>query len=695
MGYVNKTYLSTQFKNFADKIAKVFSKIGHTHLKSDITDFPTSMPANGGNAATVGGHTVGVNVPSNAKFTDTTYSKLSEFTDDVGYVKNTDARLTDARNAKDVYAWAKASTKPTYTASEVGLGNVGNFKAVSTVANQGLSSTEKANARANIGAGTSSFSGSYNDLTNKPTIPSVGNGTVTIKQAGTSKGTFTMNQNGNTTIELTDNNTWRGIQNNLTSDSTTDSLSAAQGKVLKGLVDGKAASSHTHTKSQITDFPTSLPANGGTSSYTNMINGTYTGNGGAQPPSYITSGKVRFNMMNAFEGLSNLPTYADCILMDTYGGSDVPYVTGLGIVKASGNPRAFIAVGAKGNTTTWASQTELITKANIGSQSVSNADTVDGFHASDFITASNTNLQVISVSNSDTAISLKSNSSSSWIGFMNSSGVSLGYFGVNSSNEACFYTSNNGTKKIITTGNIGSQSVNYANTAGSAPASDVYAWAKASSKPSYSWSEITSKPSTFTPASHTHTTATTSLNGFMSSSDKSKLDGIEEGATARTGALTINMREKNSTLVLTFTGKVDKTISFNNWETGTTLGTVCAGNDSRLSDARPASDVYAWAKASTPDGIFDGGTYKGNIDSYTESTLRPGKTYYISTTNISSNSALPFSGYGILTSYAAGSAIVQQIFRYNGSSKIIDAIYTRMYINNGWTSWSKVTLTKV
>ena len=38
MGYVNKTYLSTQFKNFADKIAKVFSKIGHKHVKSDITE---------------------------------------------------------------------------------------------------------------------------------------------------------------------------------------------------------------------------------------------------------------------------------------------------------------------------------------------------------------------------------------------------------------------------------------------------------------------------------------------------------------------------------------------------------------------------------------------------------------------------------------------------------------------------------
>jgi hypothetical protein len=32
---------------------------------------------------------------------------------------------------------------------------------------------------------------------------------------------------------------------------------------------------------------------------------------------------------------------------------------------------------------------------------------------------------------------------------------------------------------------------------------------------------------------------------------------------------------------------------------GTTAGTVCQGNDGRLSDSRPASDVYAWAKAAT------------------------------------------------------------------------------------------------
>lgn len=57
------------------------------------------------------------------------------------------------------------------TKSDIGLGNVGNFKSVSTVANQELTETEKTNARNNINA--SSFSGDYNDLSNKPTIPSV------------------------------------------------------------------------------------------------------------------------------------------------------------------------------------------------------------------------------------------------------------------------------------------------------------------------------------------------------------------------------------------------------------------------------------------------------------------------------------------------------------------------------------------
>ena len=58
--------------------------------------------------------------------------------------------------------------------------------------------------------------------------------------------------------KLTDTNTWRGIQDNLKSDSTDQSLSAAQGKVLKGLVDGKAAASHTHSISNITNLQSAL-----------------------------------------------------------------------------------------------------------------------------------------------------------------------------------------------------------------------------------------------------------------------------------------------------------------------------------------------------------------------------------------------------------------------------------------------------
>lgn len=51
---------------FLDKCKTIFANKTHTHTKSQITDFPTSMPAS------------------------------------------------------DVYSWAKASAKPTYTASEVG-----------------------------------------------------------------------------------------------------------------------------------------------------------------------------------------------------------------------------------------------------------------------------------------------------------------------------------------------------------------------------------------------------------------------------------------------------------------------------------------------------------------------------------------------------------------------------------------------
>lgn len=58
--------------------------------------------------------------------------------------------------------------------------------------------------------------------------------------------TYTLGKSVPADAKFTDTNTWRGIQDNLTSSSASDSLSANQGRILKGLVDGKAASGHTH-----------------------------------------------------------------------------------------------------------------------------------------------------------------------------------------------------------------------------------------------------------------------------------------------------------------------------------------------------------------------------------------------------------------------------------------------------------------
>lgn len=171
---------STLWSYIKGKTDSIYAKVSHKHTKSEITDFPTSMPANGGNASTVNGHTVNADVPSGAKFTDT----------------NT---------------WRP---QPDWNATS--------GDAV---------------------------------IKNKPTIPSVGNGTVTITQNGTSKGTFTMNQSGNTTIALTDNNTTYGTGTASTSGLTklyTGTGTATDGTMtqaaIKSSLDGKSDSSHTHNQ---------------------------------------------------------------------------------------------------------------------------------------------------------------------------------------------------------------------------------------------------------------------------------------------------------------------------------------------------------------------------------------------------------------------------------------------------------------
>ena len=80
-----------------------------------------------------------------------------------------------------------------------------------------------------------------------------------LSQLNNDKGFVTGSVSGNTVTingaSTTWTNTWRGIQDNLTSSSTSDSLSANQGKILKGLVDSKANSNKAANDLFITNFP--------------------------------------------------------------------------------------------------------------------------------------------------------------------------------------------------------------------------------------------------------------------------------------------------------------------------------------------------------------------------------------------------------------------------------------------------------
>lgn len=87
----------------------------------------------------------------------------SKFVSSIAY-DATNHQLTQTKNGTSSAVITTANLK-----SELGLDNVGNYKAVSTVSDQGLTEQEKANARANIGAGDSAFSGNFSDLSNVPT----------------------------------------------------------------------------------------------------------------------------------------------------------------------------------------------------------------------------------------------------------------------------------------------------------------------------------------------------------------------------------------------------------------------------------------------------------------------------------------------------------------------------------------------
>ena len=197
------------------------------------------------------------------------------------------------------------------------------------------------------------------------------------------------------TITLpSDNNTWRGIQNNLTSDSTSDSLSAAQGKALKALIDGKAASSHgTHvayggngsatTVSRSDHTHDYLPKSGGTISSSNFGPFTITRSGstnGASIKFTNSSGTLGYiGMSGAINGglqRWSSDTNTSYTVLDT--GNYKTHVTPANIgASATGHTHNYAGSSSSGGAAN-SVKTNLTIKLNGGSTEGTNLFTFNG-----------------------------------------------------------------------------------------------------------------------------------------------------------------------------------------------------------------------------------------------------------------------------------------------------------------------------
>ena len=222
----------------AEKTLKDKADKDHKHTKSDITDFPTLGTASSKDVATSGNASASQVVMGN------------------------DTRLSDARKASDVHDWAKASTKPTYTASEVGA---------YTKTETDIKLNDKANSSHTHGNGdiTSLDAGKIKSGTiDIARLPQGALDRLVKVADDTARFKLTTNdiQLGDTVQTLDNKKMYYVVDESKLSSAdgyaayTADTATSVPWSGVTGKPSTYTPSSHTHTKSQITDFPTSMPA---------------------------------------------------------------------------------------------------------------------------------------------------------------------------------------------------------------------------------------------------------------------------------------------------------------------------------------------------------------------------------------------------------------------------------------------------
>lgn len=164
---------TTEIPVIPTNISAFDNDVGYLTQHQSLTDYPKKTEL--ANVATSGDYTDLINTPT---------------------IPSTDGLATETYVQNKIAEVVNSAPGTLDTLNELAqaLGNDPNF--ATTMATE---LGKKANT-ANLA--TVATSGSYNDLSNTPTIPSVGNGTLTIQKNGTSAGTFTANATTDKTINI-------------------------------------------------------------------------------------------------------------------------------------------------------------------------------------------------------------------------------------------------------------------------------------------------------------------------------------------------------------------------------------------------------------------------------------------------------------------------------------------------------------
>lgn len=182
--------------------------------------------------------------------TDTVYTHPTYTSKSNGFYKVTvdgtgHVSGTAAVAKSDITALGIPAQDTTYSAatqSAAGLMSVDDKKKLDGIAANANNYSHPASHAASMitGLATVATSGSYNDLSNKPTIPTVNNATLTIQKNGTNVATFTANASSNATANITVPTgaaADKGVDTSISAASTSTNLPTS--KAVAAFVEGK------------------------------------------------------------------------------------------------------------------------------------------------------------------------------------------------------------------------------------------------------------------------------------------------------------------------------------------------------------------------------------------------------------------------------------------------------------------------